>query len=723
MIRYFLRGFAAHFRAGRSLFALSLLGVALGVASVLSIQIININALGAFKGSLQAISGEADLSVVGRAPVLDEALYPVVLSTKGVKAAWPLYRVQVTLAERQNLRLEIYGLDLFAPMDIPWKGETGDLSSFMSASGWVALTPPFAEEMGLEVGDRFEVTIGSRRVNLLAGALVDFRDISPLASDRLAVMDIAQAQALLGDPGEIHQIDLQIEPGIDRSRLATELQSRLGTAAQILTPEQREQQAATLLSSFRLNLTALSLISLFVGGFLIYSTTQASLVRRRFEFGLLRSIGATRGQLLSLILGETSALGLMGVVVGIPMGYYAAASYVGRVSSTLSNVYVLQAIETLEMPVWLLPLSVVIGLFGALAGSIVPALDVSRQDTRSLLASFTLHERMGAAARPLFVLGWVVLAGAGVLARYQGDAWQPGGFVLAVGLILTLPLITPFVVQQGARLVRVRSFGLLYGLKGLGLQLQTTPFAIAALAVAVAMMVGITIMVGSFRQTLAVWVGQSLRADIYVTSESWRRGAREATLAPELVAAMASHPGVRGVDVLRQFFIYYEERRISPFRRAYGLAVGRASLLFHRRRAQRVGSKNAGRRRCDHRGASGPQGVAWSRGRPRSRDKERTGGLPRGRCLLRLQQRDGSGNHGARRDGRALRLETDYQYGSLPRDGTRGRAGCGRASSPFPGSAARDKKQPPTPTRGLPHFRTNLCRHPAPAGHEHAHRR
>ena len=54
------------------------------------------------------------------------------------------------------------------------------------------------------------------------------------------------------------------------------------------------QQASALLRAFRLNLTALSLISLFVGGFLVYSSTQASLVRRRGEFGLLRTLGATR---------------------------------------------------------------------------------------------------------------------------------------------------------------------------------------------------------------------------------------------------------------------------------------------------------------------------------------------------------------------------------------------------------------------------------------------
>jgi putative ABC transport system permease protein len=572
VIRYFLRGFQAHFQAGRSLFAMSLLGVAVGVASVVSIQIININALGAFEGSLRAVSGEADLSVVGRTPVVAEEVYPQVLAARGVKAAWPLYRVEVALANRRGFFLEIVGFDLFAPLDLPWEdmprsaeggGPLIDLTSALGDAGWVAVSPALAEEMEWEKGDRIEVTIGSRRAELFVGALVDFQKATPLASRRLAVMDIAQAQGLLGRSGEIHQIDVQIHQGVNRSEFASELQARLGAAVQVLTPEQREARAADLLSSFRLNLTALSLISLFVGGFLIYSSTQAALVRRRAEFGLLRSLGATRSQLLGLILGESCVLGLLGVAVGIPLGYVAAASSVDRVSSMLSNVYVLREIETIQIPPWLYPLALAMGVAGALAGSLLPALDVSRRDTRSLLASFTLHERMGAAALPLFVGGWIVMAAGGSLYLYIGESWPPGGFILAIVLILAVPLMTPYVVQQGVKPVRVRGFGFAFGFKGLGLQLQTTPFAIAALAVAVAMMVGITVMVGSFRRTLEVWVNQTLRADIYITSPSWRRGATEATLEPALVSSIASHPGVRGSDQLRQFFVLAGDRRIS----------------------------------------------------------------------------------------------------------------------------------------------------------------
>ena len=58
------------------------------------------------------------------------------------------------------------------------------------------------------------------------------------------------------------------------------LVASLGPGVQLRTPEQRRREAAGLLGAFRLNLTAMSLISLFVGGFLVYISTQAALVRR-----------------------------------------------------------------------------------------------------------------------------------------------------------------------------------------------------------------------------------------------------------------------------------------------------------------------------------------------------------------------------------------------------------------------------------------------------------
>ena len=354
MIRYFLRAARAQLGTGLTLFLLSLLGVALGVASVVSIQIINLNALAAFRGSMEAVSGDADLTVVGTLPVLAETVYPEVLGTEGVAgrlAAVPTRRRprrrdrrRILLSRGHRLRL------LHARRSALGRAEPVDLADALGEPGWVAVTTALADEKGLALGDRFEVSIGSRRVELVVGALFDFQKTTPLASPRLVVMDIAQAQSLLGTPGEIHEIDVKVADGTSTEAVAERLRAKLGPKAQVLTPEQREQQASDLLSAFRLNLTALSLISLFVGGFLVYSSTQASLVRRRTEFGLLRSLGATHRRSSGLLAGDVVVLGLAGVALGMPLGYLAARANVDRVSVTVSNLYLLEEIHSLEVP-------------------------------------------------------------------------------------------------------------------------------------------------------------------------------------------------------------------------------------------------------------------------------------------------------------------------------------------------------------------------------------
>ena len=154
------------------------------------------------------------------------------------------------------------------------------------------------------------------------------------------------------------------------------------------------------------------------------------------------------------------------------------------------------------MTTWLYVLGIVIGVGGAVVGALLPALDVARRDTRALLSAFTLHETVGSLAPRLFALGAALPLTAAVWYGLHGRHWQHAGFVLAVVLLLTLPLLTPLLVRELCARVRVRGFGLGYSLKGLGVRLQTTSVAVASLAVAVSMLIGITLMIGSFRQTL-----------------------------------------------------------------------------------------------------------------------------------------------------------------------------------------------------------------------------
>ena len=113
MRRYFWLAGLAQVRRGFGLYALTVAGVALGVASASSIQILNRSALAAFEASLEAVSGTSDLSVVGPGGSLPEKLLPVVLATRGVASAWPLVRVDVALAPPLKGSFEIVACDVY----------------------------------------------------------------------------------------------------------------------------------------------------------------------------------------------------------------------------------------------------------------------------------------------------------------------------------------------------------------------------------------------------------------------------------------------------------------------------------------------------------------------------------------------------------------------------------------------------------------------------------
>jgi putative ABC transport system permease protein len=563
MIAYFCRALRSQLRGRTLLYLLAVLGVALGVASVLCIQLLSRSAIDSFAAAVEIAGGGSDLTVVGRSGALPEETLTEVLAQPGVAAAWPVCRAEVAVLGRRGLQLEILGVDVAASAaTTPLPGRR-DLEGALGRRGWIAVQRELARRQGWRAGDTVEVGHGSRRISLLVGALIDLRRVNPLVSSKLAVMDIAQAQGLLGRGGVLDQIEVRSAPGVEPAALARELVGRLGGIADVLTPAEQREQAASLLRAFRLNLTALSSISLFVGVFLVYSSTQAALARRYPELGLLRSLGTTPLQVLGLILGEAALLGALGVAIGLPLGVFAARANREVVSATVAGVYGLSDVESLVIPVGLLSLGAAIGIGTALLGAIGPAIDISRKDTKVLLSALHLHRRVGGLAGRLCAAGGIVLLAALLWFWLFGRRWQPAGFVLAVALLVGLTLMTPQLVRGLCGRVPLRGFGLGCSLRSIGARLHSSAFAIAALAVSVSMLVGVTLMVGSFRRTVEDWIRTTVRADLYVSSASWRRGSAGAELEPELVAALERWPGIRALDRLRSLTVPAGGRRIA----------------------------------------------------------------------------------------------------------------------------------------------------------------
>jgi putative ABC transport system permease protein len=560
--RYLPRAIAKEVRGGKALFLLAVAGVALGVASVLSIQLLNASALGAFAGTVRAVSGDAELAVLPWAGALDEVLLDEVLAVPGVAGAAPVFRADVAVEGRPDATLEIAGVDLVSPRKGPRLLPADALAGALGRPGWIAVSAAWAREQGWRAGDRIGVSLGSRRVTLEIGAVIDLERAAPLASRRLALMDLAQAQGLLGGRGRLHELAVRAAAGTDPETLAGRLSEVVGDRARVATAAQRTIEAEGLLGAFRLNLTALSLVSLLVGGFLVYASVRASLARRREELGVLRAVGATRAQVVALVLGEAALLGALGTGAGIPLGWVAARANLGAVSGTVRNLYLLEGIERLRVTPGLALLAALTGLGGAIAGALWPALDAARTDPRALLASISLEERATARAGRVLAAGLVVLAATAVFFAVAGRRWAPAGFVLAVGVLAAVPLAAPAALRALTRLPRPRRLGVREGARRLGTRLSAAAPAAGALAVAVSMLVGVTVMVGSFRATVVGWLDATLRADVYVTTPSWRRARSEATLGPEVVARLRGAPGAVAIDVLRQHTGFGAGRRI-----------------------------------------------------------------------------------------------------------------------------------------------------------------
>ena len=536
-----------HRRRSPLLFLLTVVGVALGVASVVTIQLLNRAAVAAFEETLEINTAAAGLIVRPYGPTLDETVLPAILATRGVEGADPLHETSVRLGagspESGARHLTVLGIDLLSgrvgsSIEMGAAIEAGDL---VSAPG-IALPEATAADLGLREGDEIVLGHGSRLHRISVAGVLPGGQAS-------GVMDIAWSQDLFGP--DLTQINVHLAPGVEAASVASLLQPRLGPGVRITTPTEEGLEGRGLLSAFRLNLTALSLISVFVGAFLVYGTTRATLVRRRGELGVLRSLGATRSQVLVVVLAEIAFLGVAGVLVGLPAGYLAARANVETVSGTLTNLYLLEAINELTVPTWVVALAVAVGVGSALLGGVLPALETVGSRIRSLLSSVPQYAHRELSPAHLAIAG--VAVGAAALGVLFLSRWTHRGMVSAFLLMIALPLATPRVLDSLAQPFHPKRLGVAYAVRSLSHRLASAGVAVAGLAVAVTMMVGITVMVASFRASLSSWIEGTVRADIYVSAAAWR-GDRDAPgLQPEVLDALREVEGVRVLDRVRGF--------------------------------------------------------------------------------------------------------------------------------------------------------------------------
>lgn len=544
-----------HLRRHRLLALLNVLAVALGVAVYVAIQIANYSANQAFAAGVDLVAGKAQLEVRSE---LDETLLPLLARQPEIAAATPLIEQLVTLPGFPGEYLRVLGVDVFtnAPFRtfaIERDAGAFNLEPWLAQPEALALDETFAQRHGIKLGDRLQVLANGQLRALTVTFLLKFGGAPAAADTRFAAMDIGWAQEFFGLHGKLSSIQLLLREPAKIQTTMQHLQSLVPASVTVAPPRQRSAQIEKMLGAFQLNMTALSMVSLLVGMFLIYNTVSASAARRRIEIGILRAVGATRWEIRTLFLCEAFLFGIVGVVAGEIGGIWLAQALVGSVARTISSLYVLVSVQHPVFNVTHLCVAAVLGMGAVLVGAWVPANEAARVDPVNAL---TLGSRLGQSTQ---IKSWWAFAGLGAL--FCGAAccglsfvvrpWF--GFAAAFFILMGFSFFAPGSTALFSRLLG-NSCALWPRLasENLARSAHRNAVTIAALAAAVAMAVGVSVMIFSFRESVDAWIQRGIVADLFIAPASNEIIGLSAFVPAEALSALQKMPGVAAVDTYRQ---------------------------------------------------------------------------------------------------------------------------------------------------------------------------
>lgn len=574
---------------------LLVVGVALGVAVVIAIDLANQSARRGFELSTQSIAGKATHQISAGPAGFSDSVYQRIRTELGLRASAPVVEGFVTVAELGDRPLRILGIDPFAEGPFRNYVRTGG----SDGSSLDTLTPLLTEAntvlIGQDLAQQFQghslsATFGSTQTTLrIVGTITAGDRLSAEALKGMLITDISTAQQLLQRPGQLSHIDLILPQDTTGPQQAQRIQELLPPQAQLERPAQRSETLNQMTAAFSLNLTALSLLALLVGMFLIYNTITFSVVQRRPLFGTLRSLGVTRGAIAAMIFTETLLLALVGIAGGIGLGIVLGQGALQLVTRTINDLYFNLQVSELSLS----PISLIkggaSGLIAALVAAIIPAWEATRTPPAGVMKRSQLEDHIRRLV-PRLTLAGIALAfcGAALLAlptQSLGVSFA-SFFLVVIGAALSVPQITQFSLKY----IPGQSLIMRMAPRSVSRALSRTAVAIAALMVAISVVVSVSIMIGSFRQTVLDWLDRTLSADIFITlpvqSQDPRLG-----LNPDILKEIQQLPGMRQAATARNVSITTQaygpvnllvlSRDIARQRRFTWLGVQRDQIWQH----------------------------------------------------------------------------------------------------------------------------------------------
>jgi len=586
---------------------LSIAGVALGVLASVGIGTANIQVLRSFEQAVTTVAGPATLEIAGRDLGVDESAITAVRAVEGVVSAAPVIEESVVVAqgEPRGQALQILGLDLLAEVgtrgfQIPQADAGVELEALLAPDA-LYLGRQVAADWNLGVGSVVEVMAGGRLVRLRVAGLIHNQAARSSLWDRLAIMDIAAAQLLFQSIGRLDRIELVTTPDRPLDDIVASVRAVLPPHLVVQRPAQRTKQVENMVWAFQLNLSVMSWVGLLVGTFLIYNTIAFAVAQRRREIGIYRALGMTERRVAGLFLVEAGLLGLLGGLLGGFGGVWLAGSLVSLVSRTVSDLYapVVSGGLTLSMDMLTfvaVAKGVLLGTLVSMVGALGPSVEAGRTVTVRALApgDYESTHQLKAGLCGWISLVLLVLAGLCSLMSPVGDL-PLFGYLATICLLGALSCLAPLCIQAlGMRRPRQESKTMMLGASGGSLRFIAADQAarhpgrnavtVSALMVGLSIMIGVAVMVRSFRDTVEVWVDETVMADLIVAPQSWLQGKQAGQASRALPgtwgSTLSAIDGIAAVDTLRDVYVDVAGQPVALVSRDLRLHAQRSRYLM-----------------------------------------------------------------------------------------------------------------------------------------------
>jgi putative ABC transport system permease protein len=574
-------------------------GITLGIAVVIAIQLANASSIRGFATALDAIAGAAALEIVTPGGSLEEErlgellwlteygeVSPIVEGDAGARVGADRYEA-----------VRVLGVDIlrdrtfrdYQLLSFEGGSRQPSVQEFLRLlidPDALVTTEVFASRHGLRVGSHLELSIGDTRGTFIVRGLLRNEGPARALDGNFVLMDIAAAQLAFDRLGRLDRVELRLPEGRSIDDAERTIASRLPPGLQVERPSRRGEQVETMLRAFQFNLAALSYIALLVGLFLVYNTVAVSVIARREEIGMLRALGVTRRGVLAMFLGEAGALALVAAGLGAPAGWVLAQAAVRLTGATVNTLYVTASTDVPPLGWGHVALAFALGVGLSMIAALTPALEASRVTPLAAIRGSDRAEIRARVHRTPLVVGLVLLLVGWALSFLPPvDGLPIYGFVSAAAIVFGIACLVPAaltLVTRGGRMPLIRAFGvegrLAHG--NLSGAIPRLSVSVAALAVALAMLVAIAIMIGSFRQTVIYWVGQTLQADLFISTARRASLGAQPTISPELERIVSSHPAVAAVDRFTIVNLTYDSRLVVLGAGDFDVLLDHGTLVF-----------------------------------------------------------------------------------------------------------------------------------------------